>query len=159
MEGLIQNKNMKEKYVPSANQAEIFVTLNGNRHSMAMARSFEAKLSIKTEPVPMLGRMIDGRKAQKAEGKFKMTIYKCTPIFDEICETFKNTGVLPYFDIQVTNEDFTTTIGRDTKIYKDCLIDGEVLLNMVSDEGDFIEQEIEGYYSDYEAVEKYTKPF
>lgn len=159
MDGLIQNKLMKEKYVPNANQAEIFVTIDGNRYTMAMARKFEGKLNIKTKEVPMLGRMIDGRKAQKAEGKFKMTIYKCTPIFDDICEQFKNTGVLPYFDIQVTNDDFTTEIGRDTKIYKDCLIDGEVLLNMLDDEGNFIEQEVEGYYSDYEVVEKYKRPF
>ena len=66
---------------------------------------------------------------------------------------------MPYFDIQVTNDDFATSIGRDTKIYKNCLIDGDVLLNMVNDEGDFIEQEVEGYYSDYEVVEKYKRPF
>lgn len=159
MVGLIKNKYMKEDYVPSTNQAEIYATIDGNRHMCAMARSFEAKLNIKTKEVPMLGRMIDGRKEQKAEGKFKMKIYKCTPMFDEICENFKNTGRMARFDIQVTSEDTSTSIGRDTKIYKDCIIDGEVLLNMADDEGNFIEQEIEGYFSDYEVVEKYKRPF
>lgn len=159
MEGLIKNKYMKEDYVPSANQAEIFITVDGNRHLCAMARNFEGKLNIKTKEVPILGNSIDGRKEQKGEGKFKMTIYKCTPMFDDICETFKNTGRVPRFDIQVTNDDASTTIGRDTKIYKNCLIDGDILLNKVDDGGDFIEQEVEGYYSDYEVVEKYKRPF
>ena len=122
MEGLIQNKYMKEDYVPSANQAELFVTIDNNRYLAAMARSFEGNLSIQTKEVPMIGRMINGRKPTGAEGKFKMKIYKCTPMFDDICETFKNTGKMPYFDIQVTNDDFATSIGRDTKIYKNCLI-------------------------------------
>jgi len=153
------NNFMKEDYVSSTNQAELYITVGNNRHLAAMARNFEANFNIKTKEVPMLGRMIQGRKETGAEGKFKMKLYKCTPIFDDICEKFKNTGVMTRFDIQVTNYDPTTKIGKDTKIYKNCLIDGDVLLNMFDDEGDFVEQEVSGYFSDYETVEKYKRPF
>lgn len=148
----------REDDAPNTNEAECFITINGNRYLAMMAKNFEANLSIKTKEVPALGKIIQGRKASGAEGKFKMTIYKCTEIFDNIVTDYKNTGRMARFDIQVTSEDKVTSIGRSTKIYKDCIIDGDILLSMFDAEGDFIEQSIEGYFSDYESPEKYKNP-
>ena len=77
---------------------------------------------------------------------------------DELMERYKNTGLLPTFDIQTTNEDPATSIGRSTKIYTDCVIDGDVLLSMFDADGDFVEQTIEGYAQDFSRPEKYTNP-
>lgn len=44
--------------------------------------------------------------------KFSMVVYKVTEIFDELMERYKNTGLLPTFDIQTTNRDPATSIGR-----------------------------------------------
>ena len=63
-------------------------------------------------------------KAVGASIKFSMVVYKVTEIFDELMERYKNTGLLPTFDIQTTNEDPATSIGRSTKIYTDGVIDG-----------------------------------
>lgn len=143
---------------PSAKLATCFVTLKDRRYAMLMAKDFEANMNIETKEVPTLGRTIKGVKAVGATIKWKMTVYKCTEIFDEVVETYKNTGLMPTIDIQVTNEDPATSVGRSTKVYTDCILDGDVLLSMFDADGDFVEQSIEGYAQDFSRPEKYTNP-
>ena len=152
------NSYMPMNDAPSAKLATCFVTIGEQRYAMLMAKDFEAKMSISTKEVPAIGRIVEGRKATGASIKFKMTIYHCTEIFDEVVETYKNTGLMPTFDIQVTNEDPATSVGRSTKIYTDCILDGDVLLSMFDAAGEFVEQTIEGYAQDFTRPEKYTNP-
>jgi len=142
----------------SANLAECFVTRNGRRYSMLMAKDFEGKATINTKEVPRLGAVVVGHKAQTVVLAFSMTIYKCTEIFDEIVEEFIKTGVMPTFTIQTSSEDPATSVGRSTKIYNDCVLDGDVLLSMFHSEGDFVEQSIEGYCDSFARPEKYADP-
>lgn len=143
---------------PSAKLATCFVTIGARRYAMLMAKDFEATSDIKTAEVPALGRVVTGVKPVGMTIKFKMTIYHCTEVFDEVVETYKNTGLMPTMDIQVTNEDSATSVGRSTKIYTDCVLDGEVLLSMFDADGEFVEQTIEGYAQDFTRPEKYNNP-
>ena len=152
------NRTMNTQDAVSANFAECFVTLNGTRYSMLMAKNFEGKASINTKEVYKLGSPIVGHKAQTVAIAFSMTVYKCAEIFDQVVEDFIKTGVMPVFDIQISNEDPATSIGRSTKIYNNCILDGEVLLSMFNSEGDFIEQSIEGYCDGFTRPEKYANP-
>ena len=143
---------------PSAKLATAFVTIKDRRYAVLMAKDFEAKSNIKTAEVPTLGRTVTGVKPVGMTIKFNMTVYKCTEIFDDIVEEYKNTGLMPTMDIQVTSEDPATSVGRSTKIYTDCILDGDVLLSMFDADGEFVEQEIEGYAQDFTRPEKYTNP-
>ena len=143
---------------PSAKLATCFVTIDHRRYSMLMAKDFEASMSVETKEVPTLGRTVKGVKPVGATIKWKMTVYHCTEIFDAVVEEYKNTGRMPTFDIQVTNEDPATSVGRSTKIYNDCIIDGDIILSMFDADGEFVEQEIEGYAQDFSRPEKYENP-
>lgn len=151
---------MNEQDAPRTNQATCYVTFKNEdgdekRVAAIFAKNFEAKINVSSKEVPVLGKMIKGRKMTGAEMKFSMTIYKVTDIFDVLVEQYKNTGYMPVFDIQVTNEDSISSMGRSTKIYKNCTIDGDVILSSFDVSGDFIEQKIEGYCGDFEMPEKY----
>ena len=143
---------------PRTKDAEIFCTIGDRRYSMLNAKNFEANASVSLADVKRLGTPIIGKKAIGLEVKVSMTVYKCSEMFDDIIETFKNTGVLPSFEAQVTSNDAATSIGRSTKIYHDLVIDGDVLLSMVDADGEFIEQTIEAFAMDYTSAEKYTEP-
>lgn len=142
----------------SANFAECFVTLNGTRYSMLMAKEFEGKASVSTKEVYRLGNPVVGHKPQTVELAFSMTIYKCTEIFDKVIETFIKTGAMPTFDIQVSNEDPATSVGRSSKIFTDCVLDGDVLLAMFNAEGDFVEQSIEGFCDGVDYAARFANP-
>ena len=105
-----------------------------------------------------MGSVIMGKKPTTVEISFSMTIYKCTEIFDDIVDEFIKTGVMPTFTIQTSNEDPATSVGRSTKVYNDCVLDGDVLLSMAGSEDDFIEQEISGYAGSYTRPEKFSNP-
>lgn len=152
------NPIMNTQDAVSANFAECFVTINGIRHSMLMAKEFEGKVTVNTKELYRLGAVVIGHKAQTAVLAFSMTIYKCTEIFDDVIEQFINTGVMPTFTIQTSNEDPATSVGRSTKIYNDCVLDGDVLLSMFNAEGEFVEQSIEGFCDSVSRPEKHTNP-
>lgn len=154
----VNSTSMNTQDAVSANYAECFVTLGGIRYSMMMAKEFEGKASISTKEVYRLGNPVVGHKPQTVSLAFSMTIYKCTEIFDQVLERFIRTGVMPTFDIQISNDDPASSIGRSTKIYNDCVLDGDVLLSMFNAEGDFIEQSIEGYCDSFSRPEKYANP-
>ena len=143
---------------PSAKLATCFVTIGDRRYAMLMGKDFEATADVESVKVPALGRTVNGYKPSTMDIKFKMTIYHCTEIFDDVVEQFKNTGLMPTFDIQVTSEDPATSVGKSTKIYTDCILDGSVLLSMFDADGELVEQEIEGYAQDFTRPEKYTNP-
>lgn len=155
---MLNNPTFNTQDAVSANFAECFVTLNGNRYCMLMAKEFESKASINTKEVYRLGNPVVGHKAQTVALAFSMTIYKCTEIFDDVMDQFIKTGVMPTFDIQVSNEDPASSVGRSTKSFNDCVLDGDVLLSMFNAEGDFIEQSIEGFCDSYTRPEKFSNP-
>lgn len=154
----MRNEKMRQEYAAAKKQATCYGTIDGNRYELFFARNFEGKVNVVTKEVPMLGRVMNGRKATGAEGKFKLTIYRITDKFTEMVLEYLDTGILPEFELQVTEDDPSTPMGRSTKIYSDCMIDGEVLISVFDDSGDFIEQTIEGYYFDVKMPEKYTDP-
>lgn len=142
----------------SAKQAEFYCTVGSRRYVMLNAKNLEAKASLSNADVKTLGRLITQKKPTGLEIKLSFTVYKCSEMFDDLIETFKNTGVMPRFECQVTSEDEASDVGRSTKVYKDCIIDGDVLLSMFDADGEFIEQDIEAYAMDFESPEKYTEP-
>ena len=151
-------KIMATNDAPVAKFAEVFVTLNGKRYAMLMCKNFEGKASISNQDVPRMGSIIMGKKPTTVELSFSMTIYQCTEIFDDVLDTFIKTGVMPTMDIQTSNEDPATSMGRTTKVYNDCVLDGEVLLSLAGSEDDFIEQEISGFANSITRPEKYKNP-
>lgn len=152
------NQSMNTQDAISANYAECFVTLDGTRYSMLMAKEFEGKASINTKEVFRLGNPVVGHKSQTMSLAFSMTIYKCTEIFDLVVERLLKTGVMPTFDIQTSNDDPATTVGRSTKIYSGCILDGDVMLSMFNSEGDFVEQSIKGFCDNFTRPEQHTNP-
>lgn len=149
---------MKTQDAPESKMGTVFCTIGTRRYAMLNTKKVEVKASVETKEVPRLGAIIKGRKATGLEIQITMTVYKCSPMFDQVIKQFKETGAMPTFDLQVSSWDDTTSIGRDSKIYNNCIIDGDVLLSLVDAEGDFIEQEISAYADDFSIAEGYTEP-
>ena len=103
------SKVMKSDDAVSANFAEVFVTYNNRRYCMLMCKKFEGKASVETREIPRLHAMIKGHKPGLVDLSFTMTVYKCTEIFDDIIEEYLNTGKMPRFEVQTSNDDPAVT--------------------------------------------------
>ena len=147
------------KDTQNAKFGDVYATIGGRRLHLMNVKNVKATANIKTTEIPVLGNTIVGRKPTGLELKIEMTVYKVSEIFDDMIESYKNTGVLPDIDIQVTNgPDKASTIGSSTKVYRDCILDGDVLLGLVDAEDKIIEQEITAYAMDYDSLGKYKDP-
>jgi len=146
---------MKAKDAVSASLAECFVTIDGNRYNFMQAIDLEATFEKQKTEVPILGKTGRGNKSTGWRGTGTATFHYNTSIFRELLYRYKNTGEDIYFDIQVTNEDPTSSVGRQTVILKDCNIDGGILAKFDVD-ADYLDETLDFTFEDFEIPEKFN---
>lgn len=139
----------------SAPLAECYVTIEGNRYNFMQAIDLEASFEKNKTEVPILGKTAKGNKASGWSGSGSATFHYNTSIFRKLFLRYKETGEDIYFDIQVTNEDPTSTIGRQTVILKDCNMDGGVLAKFDAD-GEYLDESMDFTFEDFEMPEEFT---
>lgn len=146
---------MSAKDTVSAAQAECFVTVEGNRYNFMHAIKLEAKIEKKKSEVPILGKTGKGNKTTSWKGTGSATFHYNTSIFRELLYRYKNTGEDVYFDIQITNEDPTSAVGRQTIILKDCNLDGGILAKFDAD-AEILDEDADFTFEDFEMPEMFT---
>lgn len=145
---------MNAKDSVSASLAECFVTIDGNRYNFMQAINLEANFEKTKTEVPILGKTGKGNKSTGWSGSGSATFHYNTSIFRELLYKFKETGEDIYFDIQITNEDPTSAVGRQTIILKDCNMDGGILAKFDAD-GEYLDEDMDFTFEDFEMPEKF----
>jgi len=145
---------MNAKDAVSASLAECFVTINGTRYNFMQAINIEAEMKKTKTKVPILGKTGKGNKATGWEGSGKATFHYNTSIIRELLYLYKETGEDTYFDIQITNEDPTSKVGRQTVILKDCNVDGGILAKFDAD-AEYLDEDMDFTFEDWEMPEKF----
>lgn len=152
---MAKNTIMNAKDTVSASLAECFATIDGKRYNLMQAINFEAKFDKNKSEVPILGKTGKGNKSTGWKGTGSATFHYNTSLFRELLYKFKETGEDTYFDIQVTNEDPTSSVGRQTVILKDCNIDGGVLAKFDAD-AEYLDEDMDFTFEDFEIPEKFS---
>ena len=145
---------MNAKDAVYASLAECFITIDGNRYNFMQAINLEAKMEKTKTKVPILGKTGKGNKASGWEGTGSATFHYNTSIIREMLKRYKDTGEDTYFDIQVSNEDSTSAVGRQTIILRDCNIDGGVLAKFDAD-GKYLDEDMDFTFEDWEMPETF----
>ena len=149
-------QTMNAKDAVSASLAECFVTISGNRYNFMQAINLEAKIEKTKSEVPILGKTGKGNKSTGWKGSGSANFHYNTSIFRELLYKFKETGEDVYFDIQVTNEDATSSVGRQTVVLKDCNIDGGILTKFDAD-AEYLDEDMDFTFEDFEIPEKFIR--
>ena len=148
------NITMKAKDALSAKLAECFLTIGDNRYNFMSAINFEAKFERTKTEVPILGKTGVGNKSTGWKGSGSATFHYNTSIFREMMLKYKDTGEDVYFEIQVTNEDPTSAVGRQTVVFKDCNVDGGILAKFDAD-ADYLDEDFDFTFDDFELQESF----
>lgn len=150
----MSNVSMKAKDAISAKLAECFVTIGGNRYNFMQAINFEASFEKTKSEVPILGKTGTGNKSTGWKGTGSATFHYNTSIFREMMLNYKDTGEDVYFEIQVTNEDRTSSAGRQTLVFVDCNIDGGILAKFDAD-GEYLDEDMDFTFEDFKMPETF----
>ena len=129
----MSNITMHARNAITASLAECYVTIEGNRYNFMQAINLEANFEKTKTKVPILGKTGKGNKSTGFEGTGSATFHYNSSIFRKLMERYQDTGEDIYFDIQITNEDPTSTVGRQTVVLYDCNIDGGILAKFDAD--------------------------
>ena len=145
---------MHAKDTVSASLAECYVTIEDKSYNLMQAINLEANFEKNKTEVPILGKTGKGNKATSWTGTGSATFHYNTSVFRMLMYRYKETGQDVYFDIQVTNEDPTSSVGRQTVILKDCNVDGGILAKFDAD-AEYLDEDMDFTFEDFEIPEQF----
>lgn len=149
------NITMKAKDAISAKLAECFVTIEGNRYNFMQMIDFEGIFDKNKTEVPILGKTGKGNKSTGWSGTFSATMHYNQSVMRQLLLRYKDTGEDVYFEIQITNDDPTSSAGRQTIVFIDCNIDGGILAKFDAD-GEYLDESVEGTFEDFKMPETFN---
>lgn len=120
---------------------QAFVTIDGQSQELFRAKKINVSTNIQSTDVPVVGTTRIQEKATGVKQTGTMTIYYGTPLLTQMAITYARTGVVTYFDLQVTNNDPTATVGTQTIVYYGCKLTGELLTSIIDVDVNMLEQE------------------
>ena len=149
------NTVMNAKDAVYGSLAECFVNIGDNRYNFMSLTEFESQWEVNVTEVPILGKVGMGHKAAGGKGTWSGTAHYNQSIFRKIADAYQKTGVMPYFEIQVTNEDPTSAVGRQTIIHHDCLCDTFTLAKFQAGE-ELLEEDLSGTFESWDMPESFA---
>lgn len=149
-------QTMNGKDAVFAALAECYATIDGKRYNLMQAINLEATMEKNKTEVPILGKTGKGNKASGWKGTGSATFHFNSSVFRKAMKAYKDSGTDFYFDIQVTNEDKTSAVGRQTIILKDCNLDS-ILLAKFDADGEYLDEEMDFTFEDWEMPESFNE--
>lgn len=134
--------------------AECYVTIGDNRYNFMQAINLEAKFEKTKTEVPILGKPGKGNKSTGWKGTGKATFHYNQSVFRRMMLDYKNSGKDAYFDMQIINEDPTSTVGRQEIMLLDCNIDGGILAKFDAD-GEYLDEDMDFTFEDFSMPEEF----
>ncbi len=152
---MLNNATMIASDTISAALAECYATIEGRRYNLMQAINLEAKFDKTKVKVPILGKTGKGNKATGWSGTVSAKFHFNTSIFRQMMLLYKNTGRDIYFEMQISNEDDTSSVGRQTIILIGCNIDGGILAKFDAD-GDYLDEDMNFTFEDFSMPESFA---
>lgn len=150
------NVIMNAKDSVSASLAECYATIDGTRYNLMQAINLEASMEKNKVEVPILGKTGKGNKSTGWKGTGSATFHFNTSVFRKAMKAYKDSGTDFYFDIQITNSDPTSSVGRQTIILKDCNLDS-ILLAKFDADGEYLDEDMDFTFEDWEMPETFNE--
>jgi len=139
-------------------EGNIVVTRDGTNYTVAGMKNIKAIGDIQTTDM----RVIGTRSIQDKPNGVKQTgtgnIYYGDDMFRSMLLDYINTGVMEEFDIQITNNDPTTSIGSDTTAYYGCHLTGEIPLSILDSDEAMLNYDFNFAYTSVAKLQSFTAP-
>ena len=135
--------------------AECFFTINGRRLNFMNLTEFESKWAVNIKEVPILGMVGMGHKPAGGKGSWSGTAHYNQSVMRQMADDYQKTGSMPPFQIQVTNEDPTAAVGRQTIVHNGCLCDSFILAKFKAGE-DIMDEALSGTFDSWDMPETFS---
>lgn len=148
---------LKAEDTVSGQEARAYTTINGQVEEMFYAKNIEATVEKNKAEIKTIGKRGTQHKATGWSGSGSMTIYYATSNFRKMMLEYMKNGKDAYFDIQVINEDPTSSVGKQTTVLKNCNLDSIIMAQFDLD-SDALEEDIDFTFDDVDILDEFVKP-
>lgn len=139
-------------------EGTIVITRKGQNYVIAGMRNIRPTGNIQSEKM----RVIGTRKIQDKPNGVELTgagnIFYGFDLFREIVLQYINTGYMEEFDIQITNNDPTTSLGSDVTAYYGCHLTGEIPLSILNSETSMLNYDFNFAYTRVQKLQSFNAP-
>ncbi len=148
---------LKANDIISGQEGSAYATIDGRVHEMFFIKTLEATVDKNKAEMKTLGRRGVQHKATGWTGTGSMTIYYVTSLFRQLMYDYTKTGKDVYFDITITNEDPSSTIGSQTVTLKGVNLDS-VIMASLDTEAEGLEEEVSFTFDDIDLGQTFVEP-
>lgn len=138
-------------------EGRAFVTINGRQIELFNCKNVKLEYSVESSDFKVVGTRKVQKKTTGITYTGNMTIVYGTDEFKRLVRDYIKTGAPPFFDLQVTNLDPATSVGAQTAVARDCLINSGVFAQLDSDT-DFLQEDIGFSYTDIDFLDTFHDP-
>ena len=139
-------------------EGSIVITQNGKNTVIAGMRNIQTNAEIQSQDMRVIGTRTIQSKQNGAKLTGKGNIYYGTNIFTDMVLQYIQTGVMPQFDIQITNNDPTTTVGSQVMAYYGCVLTGTIPLSILDDEETMMNYDFNFAYTNVARLSSFNEP-
>ena len=139
-------------------EGKVFVTVNGQQIEVAGMRNITTNAEIQGADMRVIGTRTIQNKANGAKLTGTGNIYYGTPLWSDMVLQYINTGVMPQFDLQITNIDPTTTIGSQIMAYYGCQLTGTIPLSILNSEEAVLNYDFNFTYTRVAQLQGFNEP-
>lgn len=141
----------------SGAEGTAFITIDGKNISMFELKNIEATIELTKAEVKTLGNRMTQNKTIGATGTGSMTIHKVTSRYAKIATDYLKTGKIPDITIKITNNDPSSSIGRQSTLIKGVSLDSVVVAKLDVD-AEVLEEDSDFTFSGAEILESFKEP-
>ncbi|MEY8339077.1 phage tail tube protein [Lachnospiraceae bacterium 62-35] len=134
-----------------------FMTINGENREMFGLKKFQADAEFQESDFKVVGTTLVQKKTTGVSLTGTMTIYYGTPDFLKLLSEYLKTGKLPYFTVQITNDDPSTSIGTQTVVLYNMKLQ-KLPIAMLDADAEFLEMEVSFSFTNLEVLNYFNDP-
>lgn len=141
----------------SGQEGTAYITIDGRNEPMFEVKTIEATVELQKTEVKTLGKRQTQHKVNGAIGSGSMTIHKVTSRYADIVVNYLKRGTLPEITLKVTNSDPSSSIGRQTTLLNNVIIDSAVIAKLDVD-AETLDEDVDFTFDDAEILERFKAP-
>lgn len=127
------------------------MTIDGQNIEMFGMKKIQSDAEFQEADFKVVGTTLVQKKTTGATLTGSMTIYYGTPHFLRLLQKYLKTGRLPYFTLQITNDDPSTSVGTQTVVLYNVKLQ-KLPVAMLDANADFLEMEVSFSYTNLEVL-------
>lgn len=142
-------------------EGKIFVTRDGRNIEVCGMKNIQTNAEIQSNDMQVIGT----RKIQDKSNGAKLTgtgnVYygsNGSNMWTDMVLQYIQTGVMPEFDIQITNNDPTTSVGSQVMAYYGCHLTGTIPLSILNSEEAMLNYDFNFVYTDVARLQAFNDP-